>query len=213
MTSRLANDFQASFSRFSQTFPLTGIAATYPTLVISDLGSTTIGPNTSIPQHRIFNEYLFGDAVSWTAGRHAVKFGGRYFWYVAPSEFLQYERGFWGYGSLNQLVNDLVPTAGFQGVGNGFFAGNSNGFALFMQDDIRVTPRLIVNLGLRYDFFGNPTDTELNALNAIASLPGTPLVFNVPKQDWNNFGPRLGLAWDPTGSGAWAIRAGARRSV
>ena len=208
MTSRLANDFQASFSRFSQTFPLTGIAATYPTLVISDLGSTTIGPNTSIPQHRIFNEYLFGDAVSWTAGRHAVKFGGRYFWYVAPSEFLQYERGFWGYGSLNQLVNDLVPTAGFQGVGNGFFAGNSNGFALFMQDDIRVTPRLIVNLGLRYDFFGNPIDTELNALNAIASLPGSPLVFDVPKQDWNNFGPRLGLAWDPTGSGAWAIRAG-----
>ena len=70
------------------------------------------------------------------------------------------------------------------------------------------SPGLTVNLGLRYDFFGNPTDTKLNALNAVASLPGSPLVFNVPKQDWNNIGPRLGLAWDPTGSGKWAVRAG-----
>ncbi len=209
VTSRLANDFQTSFSRFSQSFPLNGVAATYPTLVISDLGSITIGPNTSIPQHRTFNEYLFGDAVSRTAGRQAVKFGGRYFWYVAPAEFLQFERGFYGYGSLNQLVNDLVPTAGFQGVGNGFFSGNSNGFALFLQDDMKVTAHLTVNLGLRYDFFGNPADTKLNSLNAVASLPGTPLVFDVPKHDWNNIGPRLGLAWDPTGSGKWAVRGGA----
>jgi hypothetical protein len=177
-------------------------------MVIGDLGSTTIGPNTSIPQHRIFNEYLFGDAVSWTTGRHAMKFGGRYYWYVAPAEFLQFERGFYGYSTLSQLVNDLVPTSGFQGVGNGFFAGNSNAFALFIQDDVRVTPHLTLNLGFRYDFFGNPVDTELNALNAVASLPGTPLVFNVPKQDWNNIAPRLGLAWDPTGSGKWAVRAG-----
>ena len=102
-----------------------------------------------------------------------------------------------------------MPTSGFQGLGNGFFSGNSNGFALFLQDDIKITPRLTVNVGLRYDFFGNPADTKLNALNAVASLPGTPLVFNVPKQDRNNFGPRLGFAWDPTGSGKWAIRGGA----
>ena len=209
VTPRLANDFEVSSSRFSQFFPLSGAAATYPTLVIADLGSMTIGPNTSIPQHRVFNEYLFGDSVSWTTGRHAVKFGGRYFWYVAPADFLQFQRGFYGYSSLSQLMNDSVPTAGFQGVGNGFFSGNSNGFALFVQDDIKVTTHLTASLGLRYDFFGNPADVKLNALNAVASLPGTPLIFNAPKQDWNNIGPRLGLAWDPTGSGKWAVRAGA----
>ena len=208
-TSRLANDFQVSYSRFSQFFPLNGIAASYPTLVIHDLGPITIGPHSDLPQHRTFNEYLFGDSVSWTTGGHAVKFGGRYFWYVAPAEFLQFERGIYGYGSLSQLVNDLAPSAGFQGLGNGYFAGNSNGFALFLQDDIKIAPRLTVNIGLRYDFFGNPADTKLNALNAAASLPGTPLVFNVPKQDWNNIGPRLGFAWDPTGSGKWAVRGGA----
>jgi hypothetical protein len=128
---------------------------------------------------------------------------------VAPADFLQHERGFYGYSSLGQLVGDLVPTGGFQGVGSGFFSGNSKGFALFLLDDIKLTPRLTMNLGLRYDFFGNPADTKLNALNAVASLPGTPLVFSVPKQDWNNIGPRLGLAWDPTGAGKWAVRAGA----
>jgi outer membrane receptor protein involved in Fe transport len=209
VTSRFANDFQTSFSRFSQQFPLSGMAATYPTLVISDLGSITIGPNTSIPQHRIFNEYLFGDAVSWTAGRHAVKFGGRYFWYVAPAEFLPGQRGQYTYGSLSQLVNDSVPSSGSQGLGSGYFSGNSNGIALFLQDDIKVTPHLTVNVGLRYDFFGNPADAKLNALNAVANLPGTPLVFNVPKSDRNNIGPRLGFAWDPTGSHKLAVRGGA----
>jgi hypothetical protein len=209
LKSRLDNDFQASFSRFSLYFPLSGAAASYPTLFISDLGSITIGPNNNLPQHRLFNEYLLGDATSWTTGHHSLEFGGRYYWYVAPAELLQLQRGYYGYSSLSQLVNDIVPTSGFQGAGNGYFSGNSKSFALFVQDDIKVTTRLTVNLGLRYDFFGNPTDAKLNALNAVASLPGTPMVFNVPKQDWNNIGPRLGVAWDPTGSGKWAVRAGA----
>ena len=53
-----------------------------------------------------------------------------------------------------------------------------------------MSRRVTVNLGIRYDFFGNPAGAKLNALNSIASVPGTPLVFNVPKQDWNNVGPR-----------------------
>jgi outer membrane receptor protein involved in Fe transport len=207
-TVHISNDFEASFSRFNQSFPLTGIAATYPTLVIADLGSTTIGPNNNLPQYRLYTQYLVGDSVSWTKGRHAVKFGGRYFWYIAPAQFLQNQRGLYGYSSSSHLVNDMVPTNGFQGIGNGYFSGNSKGFAFFAQDSITITSRLTATLGLRYDFFGNPSDAKLNALNSIASLPGTPLVFNVPKLDWNNVGPRLGLAWDPTGSGKWAIRGG-----
>ena len=82
-------------------------------------------------------------------------------------------------------------------------------YDFFVQDDIKVTSRLTLNLGLRYDFFGNPAGTKANALNSIASLPGTPLQFNVPKQDHNNVGPRVGFAWDPTGQGKWAVRGGA----
>jgi hypothetical protein len=232
-SSHLVNDFRGTFVRYTQFFPLTGIAQNYPTLQIDDLRVITIGPNGNLPQHRVFDEYTLGDTVSYTRGRHTFKWGGQYFWFISPSVFLQNQRGQYGYSqttlpnganlngadlsqrqvnSMTELVNDLVPSkANFtlQGVGNGFFSGNSKNFSLFAQDDVKVSPRLTLNLGLRYDFFGNPAGVQANALNAVASLPGTPLVFGVPKQDWNNFGPRIGFAYDPTGSGKWAIRGGA----
>jgi outer membrane receptor protein involved in Fe transport len=210
-TSHLVNDFKGSFVRYTQFFPLSGIAQNFPTLTVDDLNAITLGPNGNLPQHRVFDEYTLGDSVSLTHGRHTLKWGGQYYWFISPSEFLQNQRGQYGYTSLNQLINDQLPSKPnftLQGLGSGFFSGNAKNFSFFMQDDVKVTPRLTLNLGLRYDFFGNPAGTKANALNAVASLPGTPLVFRVPKQDWNNIGPRIGFAWDPTGQGKWAIRGG-----
>src|SRR5216684_6877768 len=210
-TSHLVNDFKGSFVRYTQFFPLSGIAQNFPTLTVDDLNAITLGPNGNLPQHRVFDEYTLGDTVSFTRGRHTLKWGGQYYWYISPSEFLQNQRGQYGYTSLNQLINDQLPSKPnftLQGLGSGFFSGNAKNFSFFMQDDVKVTSRLTLNLGLRYDFFGNPAGTKANALNAVASLPGTPLVFRVPKQDWNNVGPRIGFAWDPTGKGKWAVRGG-----
>jgi hypothetical protein len=179
---------------------------------VDDLGGIQVGPSQNLPQHRLYNEYLLGDAVSWSTGRHSFKSGGQYFWFISPSVFLQNERGQDGYTSLQQLINDQFPSKPnftLQGLGNGFFEGNSKNFNLYFQDDLKVSARLTLNLGIRYDFFGNPSGAKLNALNSIANLPGTPLVFNVPKQDWNNVGPRLGFAWSPTRSGNWSVRGGA----
>jgi hypothetical protein len=219
-TPRLVNDFRGSFVKYTQQFPLTGVAQSYPTLTIDDLNGITIGPNGNLPQHRAFDEYSLGDAVTYSVGRHTLKWGGQYYWFISPSDFLQNQRGQYGYSfnsangrnSVEELVNDLVPTkANFtlQGLGSGFFSGNARNFNFFMQDDIKVNARLTLNLGLRYDFFGNPAGVKANALNSVADLPGTPLVFRVPKEDWNNVGPRFGFAWDPTGSGKWAVRGGA----
>jgi hypothetical protein len=227
----LVNDFKFAFVKFGQFFPLSGIAENFPTLTIDDLQNITIGPNGNLPQHRAFDEYTFGDSVSWTHGRHTFKFGGQYYWFISPSVFLQNQRGQYGYStftfpidptnpnsptkkvnSLEALVNDLLPSKPnftLQGLGNGFFSGNSKNFNLYAQDDIKLTSRLTLNLGLRYDFFGNPAGVKANALNSISSLPGTPLQFNVPKEDWNNIGPRIGFAWDPKGDGRWAVRGGA----
>jgi outer membrane receptor protein involved in Fe transport len=210
-TSRLVNDFKGSFVRYTQFFPLSGIAQNFPTLTVDDLNAITLGPSGNLPQHRVFDEYTLGDSVSFTHGRHTLKWGGQYYWFISPSVFLQNERGQYGYTSLSQLINDQLPSKPnftLQGLGSGFFSGNAKNFDFFMQDDVKVTSRLTLNLGLRYDFFGNPAGTKANALNAVASLPGTPLVFRVPKQDWNNVGPRIGFAWDPTGKGKWAVRGG-----
>lgn len=212
LSSRLVNDFKGSFVRYTQAFPLSGVAETFPTLTINNLQGITLGPNGNLPQSRMFDEYTLGDSVSFTTGRHTLKWGGQYFWYISPSVFLQNARGQYGYQSLSELINDQLPDKPnftLQGLGNGFFSGNAKNFDFFLQDDIKVNRKLTLNLGVRYDFFGNPAGTKANALNSVASLPGTPLQFNVPKQDWNNVGPRVGFAWDPTGQGKWAVRGGA----
>ncbi len=210
-TPHLVNDFRGVYARFGQFFPLSGTAEQFPTLLFGDLGAI-IGPNGNLPQHRAYNEYELGDTVTYTVGRHTFKAGGQYYWFTSPSEFLQNSRGQYAYGSLQELINDQVPSLpglSLQGVGSGFFSGNSKNFNLFVQDDIKVSRKLTLNLGVRYDFFGNPAGTKLNALNSPANLPNSPLIFRVPKQDWNNVGPRVGFAYDPTGNGKWSIRGGA----
>ena len=68
-----------------------------------------------------------------------------------------------------------------------------------MQDDIRLTDKLKLNVGLRYEYFGRPDSNPNPALPQTSAFP----------TDSNNWAPRLGLAFDPTGRGRTVLRAGA----
>jgi outer membrane receptor protein involved in Fe transport len=176
--------------------------------------------------------YQFADTVTMTAGNHTIKFGGDLNRVHEQINNLRFSGGEFNYnGGTNAVgyyggLNDfIVDYENFKAGGNTTglcysstrnrgkcYSGNFNqGFGVlgltfntwdvnyFVQDDIRVSPRLTVNLGLRYEYQKNPDPVNVNPL-----LPQTA---NMPN-DKNNFGPRVGFAYDLKGDGKTSIRGG-----
>src|SRR5262249_10557315 len=87
-----------------------------------------------------------------------------------------------------------------QGLGPTAFEFTTVDYGLFFQDDWRLSPRVTLNLGLRWDYQQLP-DPQ------IANLPALPGSSQFPS-DKKDFGPRVGLAWDLTGRGKSVVRGG-----
>ncbi len=208
----VVNDFRFSYSRLrGPALVVPSQFANFPNVGIDNLG-INLGPDGNAPQSYGQNIYQWSDAISWVKGKHTVKFGAEVRKYINPSVFLPRARGEWDYATLQTLINDLVPDGGngaLRGAGSGSFSSNFNAAYWFLQDDLKLTSRLTLNLGLRYEYSGTPRDANLQAGNAISDDPNFGLFFRAPKPDVNNFAPRIGFAYDPTGNGKWAIRGGA----
>ncbi len=215
INSHFINDFRASYSRLNGPTSVVPTAfSNFPNVEIDAFGSN-VGPQPLAPQSYAQNIYQLIDNLSYIRGKHTFKFGVEGRNYISPTDVLPRARGEWDYATLNSFINDLVPDGGngaLRGAGNGFVADNYSGIYVFAQDDWKITPRLTLNLGIRYEYTTVPRDEGLQALNAIADDPSVGLVFRKPKPDTNNIGPHIGFAWDPTGHGRWAVRGGAQVS-
>jgi outer membrane receptor protein involved in Fe transport len=214
MTSNWVNDLRVGYSRSigpSLEGAVDPADNRFPNITLFDLADFFLGPAGNSPQTGFQNVYQLHDQMNVVKGNHSLRFGAEGRSYIATSSFLQRQRGDYFYSGLDQFISDWAPDiagGALRGVGRPDFDGNTSYFGAYFQDDWKITRNLTLNLGIRYDYFTTPADTRLQGFNEIASLPGTELVFNVPRADKDNFGPRLGFAWDPTGSGKWSVRGG-----
>ena len=186
-------------------------------------GDAPIGLGFGNNGDNVDNGIRLNDAVVWTHGRHNVKIGG-------DVRFQQYSP----INGRNEYINfSSNETAGAIGQGGGLgFASMMLGeadnggtnvvlrgqrwtswyYALFAQDDFKITPTLTLNIGLRYDVDVPRTEAHHNTSNfsptAIDTEYGIPgaLVFgdkctkcNTRWADtwYKDFGPRVGFAWSP----------------
>ncbi|MCC6857368.1 MAG: TonB-dependent receptor [Bryobacterales bacterium] len=166
------------------------------------------------------NTYHIYDAMSWIAGRHAVKFGGEFRAFQENSDFPTNFKPTVAFEDLMDFADDeVLSVLARVDPGTGRPMGTYRNFrqkefAFFLQDDWKITPRLTINLGLRYENFGSlrEKNRKLSTLEfRSGSVRDAAIVERDPlyRRDNNNWAPRLGIAWDPTGSGKWSVRTGA----
>jgi hypothetical protein len=205
----LVNDLrlQYSYYRLGLLDPCKPGVTCQPDITLGDLFSsntTGVGDNQTQKQ----SSYQVRDTLSWVRGKHTFKFGGEYNHFIYPQFFLPRSVGDYEYVTTSDFINDVVPTArALRNAGSGAFLGTESLIAGFAQDDFKITSRLTLNLGVRYEFWTNPVGDKEWTLNAISNVPGV-ISFANPKTDKNNVGPRIGFAYDPTGGGRTSIRGG-----
>jgi hypothetical protein len=179
-----------------------------------------VGPNSN-------TEFL--DHISYLHGKNAFKFGGEYTFVESSAGATSNAKGkisFKNGGSClfnaggapcTSLENFLL---GDTGGGSSIFVGNpvrnihTNHFAAFIQDDYRMTPRITVNIGVRYELATVIQDTNSHLGNFDPNSPtglvqvgeGIISAYNGDHRDWS---PRAGFAWDLQGNEKTVIRAGA----
>jgi outer membrane receptor protein involved in Fe transport len=205
---RLLNEFRTQVARDREP----GTAnSNNPEASVSQGGITalTIGRNNFSPRETTERKYQFIDNVSYLAGEHSLK-GGVDFNLEKIKNFFP---GFFGAGytftSYANFNNNVVTsfTQAFAGPGT---TGpethpDFNEYSFFFQDDWRATSGLTLNLGMRYDAQRMKQSPTRNPSAALAAAGiDTSLVNN----DYNNFAPRLGVAWKPTRSDRLVVRAG-----
>ncbi len=174
-----------------------------------------------------------GDQLSWTHGKHTVRVGGEFeqvnwFWdyfglshgitaFQTPADFLIGLAGNCGAASAtcngssfsNVLnTNNFAVRSGPGGIVHGYKARNSN---MFVQDDIKVSTRLTVNLGLRWEYDGLMADKYGNATNLwLSKIAGTPpgtSPANATPAGWvvvNNYDTS---SWGPIPNGVFQVNS------
>ncbi len=225
-TGNTLNEFRASETRIAFAFAPTAATLANPAYALPLLGlggfpSNSLGAQTgTFPQGRAEDLYQVQDTFTYTHGRQAIRAG------VDIGHQLEKDTIGVNAGTINfakgtaqsALQNFLANQTGASGsitktVGPRRTDPHVWRSGFFFQDDVKFAPNLTANLGMRYDYTGNPENSlaypgidERNPYQPITTATKV-------KNDKNNLSPRIGFAYTPNqggyfGSGKTVLRGG-----
>lgn len=208
-----------------------------PLFFTGDIFPAFGGISTNNDQAFTSNTFHFADSVAYTHGRHTFRGGFEHRRYQINLFNNFASRGFLFFNTFTDLLTGNILEA-FAGTGITDRGFRARDIATYFQDDWKLTKRLTLNLGVRYDYLGPSTDVKdrlgnfdpsrLDATTLANGGPGLLNGFILPSgahfgtitgtpgvssstllsDSPHNFAPRVGLAWDVKGDGKTAVRAG-----
>ena len=190
--------------------------------------NASFGTNTNVPQQSYQRKWQFKDDLSKTIGKHTLKGGIDFIWNPVEGGFFEfsstleedftdnpsfilsnpgkYPQGFSTPGAVNAMT-----------IANGdpYFNVATKQLGIYFQDDWKITPRLLLNLGLRWDKDFNmiggadiKNSRTYQLLVELNSPISNPYVSSIAHDDNLDFSPRVGFAYDLTGKGRHVVRGG-----
>ncbi|MGH9159449.1 MAG: TonB-dependent receptor domain-containing protein, partial [Vicinamibacteraceae bacterium] len=214
------NEFRAGFMRLVGK-PDTPLHLEIPGITIT--GSTGFG-QSGYPNGWWQTNFHFKDIFTWVRSAHTLKMGGELRrMYGSASNTTFYIPGYEFSSILNFANDEALQMSRYVDPRTGdpvtaYSELIQTEWAIFLDDDWRITQNLTINAGLRYENYGTfkDRDDELRNLvfgegSTIAERLASARVDFVDEfypTDQNNIGPRLGFAWDPGGNGRMAVRGG-----
>lgn len=173
-----------------------------------------LGATATVPRQRVDSNWHLIDNYSWKSGKHDLKFGYEFrrttIQLIQDSNF----RGTLTFEDLTSFIEG-IPSSGSQAEGGTLRHDFENNQGLYLQDNFRWTPRLTLNFGLRWDYYGVPGEKD-NLFYRISTAAGGTLtevggrggLSSLYNKDYTNFAPRVAFAYDLTGKGKTVVRGG-----
>jgi Carboxypeptidase regulatory-like domain/TonB-dependent Receptor Plug Domain len=186
-----------------------------------------LGATSGDPRQRVDTNNQLIDNISWKISKHDIKFGGEFHRTSVEQQFDKYSRGrirfspfgagLSNLGALEDMLQMIPQESSSFGVFDytGFTRRHTyqNGIGFYFQDAYHVTPHVVFNYGLRWDYYGVVAERNHLFSDFVPSTGtleqvgagGLPNLYNPDKKD---FSPRASIVWDVTGKGNTVVRAG-----
>ncbi len=230
ITPRLLSEIRGGWNRFAESFSAQDSSLNPASLglnttnadftsvdnglpVINVGGFAGLGSSKSDPRGRVDSNVHYLSNFAYNRGSHNWKFGYEFRRTTVNQYFDLNHRGTLDFNSLGDFLAGNITGGGSQTAGTSHRHTYQNSFAFYLQDNFRVSHRLTLNYGLRWDYYGvigekNDLFSILNSSYDLVEVGTSGAPSSLYPKDFHNFSPRFGAAYDVFGTGKTVFRLG-----